>query len=119
MLRYDKDTKKRLIAIAEQYRGHVKVGIGMYESRHTEDFFSRFLIAHPEIKVDIFQYPYGALTEKLKSGELDVILANVLCEHAFAKEDILSRPMFEAYNYLVADRAIAAKYPQGDAVSML
>ncbi len=40
MLRYDKDTKKRLIAIAEQYRGHVKVGIGMYESRHTEDFFS-------------------------------------------------------------------------------
>ncbi len=27
--------------------------------------------------------------------------------------------MFEAYNYLVADRAIAAKYPQGDAVSML
>ena len=27
MLRYDKDTKKRLIAIAEQYRGHVKVGI--------------------------------------------------------------------------------------------
>lgn len=72
----------------------------MYESRHTEDFFSRFLIAHPEIKVDIFQYPYGALTEKLKSGELDVILANVLCEHAFAKEDILSRPMFEAYNYL-------------------
>ena len=98
MLRYDKDTKKRLIAIAEQYRGHVKVGIGMYESRHTEDFFSRFLIAHPEIKVDIFQYPYGALTEKLKSGELDVILANVLCEQAFAKEDILSRPKCEAYN---------------------
>ena len=30
MLRYDKDTKKRLIAIAEQYRGHVKVGIPTY-----------------------------------------------------------------------------------------
>ena len=48
----------------------------MYEYRRVEDFFSRFLIAHPEIRVDIFQYPYGALTEKLKSGELDVILAN-------------------------------------------
>ena len=89
MLRYESDTKKRLIAIAEQYSGYVKVGIGMYESRHTEDFFSRFLLSHPEIKVDIFQYPYGALTEKLKSGELDVILANVLCEKAFAKEEIL------------------------------
>ena len=64
-------------------------------------------------------YAWQEQAEKLKSGELDVILANVLCEHAFAKEDILSRPMFEAYNYLVADRAIAAKYPQGDAVSML
>ena len=107
MLRYESDTKKRLIAIAEQYSGYVKVGIGMYESRHTEDFFSRFLLSHPEIKVDIFQYPYGALTEKLKSGELDVILANVLCEKAFAKEEILSRPMFESFNYLVADRSIA------------
>ena len=45
----------------------------MYESRHTEDFFSRFLIAHPEIKVDIFQYPYGALTEKLKMDGYEVI----------------------------------------------
>ena len=68
MMHYDSDTKKKLIAIAEQYSGYVKVGIGMYESRHTEDFFSRFLLAHSEIKVDIFQYPYGPLTEKLKSG---------------------------------------------------
>lgn len=119
LLRYESDTKRRLTAIAEQYSGYVKVGIGMYESRHTEDFFSRFLMAHPEIKVDIFQYPYGELTEKLKSGQLDVILANVLCEQAFAKEDILSRPMFESFNYLVADRAIAEKYPEGDAVTML
>lgn len=119
LLRYESDTKRRLTAIAEQYSGYVKVGIGMYESRHTEDFFSRFLMAHPEIKVDIFQYPYGELTEKLKSGQLDVILANVLCEQAFAKEDILSRPMFESFNYLVADRAIAEKYPAGDAVAML
>lgn len=119
LLRYESDTKRRLTAIAEQYKGYVKVGIGMYESRHTEDFFSRFLMAHPEIKVDIFQYPYGELTEKLKSGQLDVILANVLCEQAFSKEDILSRPMFESFNYLVADRAIAEKYPEGDAVAML
>ena len=69
--------------------------------------------------MDIFQYPYGALTEKLKSRELDVILANVLCEQAFSKEEILSRPMFESFNYLVADRAIADKYPPGDAVAML
>ena len=85
MMHYDSDTKKKLIAIAEQYSGYVKVGIGMYESRHTEDFFSRFLLAHSEIKVDIFQYPYGPLTEKLKSGELDVILANVLCEKCLSQ----------------------------------
>ena len=119
MLRYYDDTKKRLVAIQEQYSGYVKVGIGMYEYRRTEDFFSRFLIAHPEIKVDIFQYTYGALTEKLKSGELDVILANVLCEDAFSKEDILSRPMFESSNYLVAEKVIAEKYPDNDAVAML
>ena len=119
LVRYYDDTKKQLIAIQERYQGYVKVGVGMYEYRRTEDFFSRFLIAHPEIRVDIFQYPYGALTEKLKSGELDVILANVLCEDAFSKEDILSRPMFDSFNYLVADQSIAAKYPPGDAVAML
>ena len=27
--------------------------------------------------------------------------------------------MFESFNYLVADRAIAEKYPEGDAVAML
>lgn len=119
LVRYYDDTKKQLIAIRDQYQGYVKVGIGMYEYRRTEGFFSRFLLAHPEIRVDIFQYPYGALTEKLKSGELDVILANVLCEDAFSKEDILSRPMFDSFNYLVADQSIADQYPPGDAVAML
>lgn len=119
MLRYYDDTKKRLTAIQEQYSGYVKVGIGMYEYRRTEDFFSRFLIAHPEIKVDIFQYTYGSLVEKLKSGELDVILGNMLCANALSKEAFLSRPMFESCNYLVADKEIAAKYPDGDAVAML
>ena len=119
LLRFYDDTRKRLIAIDEEYKGYVKVGIGMYEYRRTEDFFSRFLIAYPEIKVDIFQYPYGALTEKLKSGELDVIFANVLCEDAFSKETILSRPMFESANYLVADKSISDKYPEGDGAAML
>ena len=119
MLRYYDDTKKRMVAIQEQYSGYVKVGIGMYEYRRTEDFFSRFLMAHPEIKVDIFQYAYSNLVEKLKSGELDVILGNRICEEAFAKEALLSRPMFESTNYLVADRAIADKYPPGDAVAIL
>ena len=64
LVRYYDDTKKQLIAIQERYQGYVKVGVGMYEDRRTEDFFSRVLIAHPEIRVDIFQYPYGALTEK-------------------------------------------------------
>ena len=60
-----------------------------------------------------------ALVEKLKSGELDVILGNMLCENALSKEAFLSRPMFESCNYLVADKEIAAKYPDGDAVAML
>ena len=42
MMHYDSDTKKKLIAIAEQYSGYVKVGIGMYESRHTEGLFLPF-----------------------------------------------------------------------------
>lgn len=119
MIRYYDDTKKRLVSIQEQYSGYVKVGIGMYEYRQTEEFFSRFLVAHPDIKVDIFQFTYGTLVEKLKSGELDVILGNILCADAFSKETILSRPMFESHNYLVADKSIAEKYPEGDAVAML
>ena len=71
MLRYESDTKKRLIAIAEQYSGYVKVGIGMYESRHTEDFFSPLSVEPtPEIKVGHFPvHPYWCPHRKSsKSG---------------------------------------------------
>ena len=38
---------------------------------------------------------------------------------AFSKEAILSRPMFESNNYLVAEKSVAAKYPPDDPVSIL
>ena len=59
------------------------------------------------------------LVEKLKSGDLDVILGNRICQEAFSKEALLSRPMFESINYLVADQSIAEKYPPGDAAAIL
>lgn len=108
--KYYEDTEKRLHAIDELYSGYVKVGIGLYEYCNTEDFFGAFLKAHPAIKVDIFQYAYSELTQKLKAGELDIIVADRICEQAFRKEDYRSRTLFEAPNYLVADKTVAEKY---------
>ena len=43
---YD-DTLDKLQAIAGNYHGYVKVGLGMYEYRSTEAFFTRLLQEHP------------------------------------------------------------------------
>lgn len=117
--KYYEDTEKRLRAIDELYSGYVKVGIGIYEYCNTEAFFGAFLKAHPAIKVDIFQYAYGELTEKLKTGELDVIVADSICEQAFQKEGCCSRTLFESPNYLVADKTVADKYDGGSPVEIL
>ena len=64
---YD-DTLQQLKTIDSGFHGYLKKGIGVYEYCSTEDFFSKFLSRHPEIKADIFQYPYSELSEKLRTG---------------------------------------------------
>lgn len=119
LCRYYADTEKQVRAIDGKYRGYVKVGIGLYEYYDTESFFGEFLQTHPAVKVDLFQYPYGELTEKLKAGELDVIVADELCFRAFTKEKLQTRQLFEAPMYLVASRELAQRYADGGAVDLL
>lgn len=116
---YSEDTERRVRAIDEQYRGYVKIGIGLYEYCNTETFFSSFLQSHPSIQMDIFQYEYSTLTEKLKSGELDIILALYTCEQAFEKEEIENRTLFESENDLILERTLAEKYRDADIADIL
>lgn len=113
------DTEKRIRVIDERYSGYLKVGIGLYEYCNTESFFAAFLKANPAVKVDIFQYEYSELTEKLKTGQLDVILAAEFCEKAFEKEGCRSRTLFQSPNYLVASKETAEKYDGKTPVDVL
>lgn len=105
-------------AIAQGYTGSLKVGVGVYEYCSTEGFFSDFLTSHPEIKVDIMQYPYTELTEKLRAGELNLIIGDALCEGAFGQAALRSRTLFTSPNYIVALPEVAQKY-EGDVQRML
>ena len=78
MLQQYDETLEELKAIDQGYAGSLKVGVGVYEYCNTEGFFSDFLNSHPEIKVDIMQYPYSELREKLRLGELNLIIGDVL-----------------------------------------
>ena len=104
------DTLKQVKIIAAGYSGSLKVGVGMYEYCSTEGTFSRFLQAHPEIKVEIMQYPYSRLTSLLRTGELDVIIGDKLCESAFAPGELRTVPLLTSPNYIVADPEVAARY---------
>ena len=105
-MRQYEETMAHLKALAEHYHGYLKVGVGMYEYCGTEGFFSSFLISHPEIKLDILQYPYSTLTEKLRTGELDIIIGDALCEEAFASKELQTRLLFESPNHLVASKEL-------------
>ena len=118
MLRAYDETLANLRAMSQGYRGKLKVGLGMYEYCSTEGFFSRFLCAHPEVRLDILQYPYSALTEKLKMGDVDIVVCDRLCEDAFPKKTLISRTLFSSPNYIVAHPDMARRYG-GDVREML
>ena len=111
LMQYSEDTERRIRAIDEEFSGYVKIGVGLYEYSNTEKFFSAFLQSHPSVRVDIFQYEYSALTEKLRSGELDVILALYTCEQEFEKGEVDSKTLFSSGNFMIMDRTIAERYP--------
>ncbi len=108
----------QLKAIDLGYTGSLKVGVGVYEYCSTEVFFSDFLTGHPEIRVDFLQYPYSTLTEKLRVGELDVIIGDALCEDAFSRVGLQSRTLFTSPNYIVAAPEVCERH-DGDLRSML
>ena len=114
LLRSYDDTLVNIKNIAAGYHGYIKVGIGVYEYCSTEFLFSRFLAAHPEIKVDILQYPYSELAEKLRTRELDVIIGPDFCQDFFARKELTKRVLFRSSNYLAVHPDIAARYPSGD-----
>ena len=68
--------------------------------------------------MDILQYPYSALTEKLRTGELDIIIADAFCEGDFSRHELETRTMFSSPNYIAAAPAVAEKY-HGDTLAML
>ena len=74
---------ERTRAAGNDYKGHVKVGIGIYEYSNTENFFSEFLELYSDIKIDIFQFPYSTLTEQFRTNELDVIISLDMCKEEF------------------------------------
>ena len=119
IMQYYEDTVSQTLAASELYSGYVKVGIGIYEYHKTDDFFSLLLHRYPDIKADVYQYPYEELTRRLKNGELDMIVAIDLCKDSFANREIRTQHLFSSKNCVVADKDLAAKYPAGDATSML
>ncbi|MBQ6809941.1 MAG: LysR family transcriptional regulator [Firmicutes bacterium] len=119
IMQYYEDTVSQNLSASELYSGYVKVGIGIYEYHITDDFFSLLLHRYPDIKADVYQYPYEELTRRLKNGELDMIVAIDLCRDSFANREIRTQKLFESRNCIVVDKELATKYPEGDAAEML
>ncbi len=100
---YDKLLERTKTA-GNTYEGHIKVGIGIYEYSIVEEFFARFLETYPEIKIDIFQFPYSTLTEQFKSNDLDVIIALDMCKESFKENQIRCVNLFTSENVLVMNK---------------
>ena len=92
---------ERTRAAGNDYKGHVKVGIGIYEYSNTENFFSEFLELYSDIKIDIFQFPYSTLTEQFRTNELDVIISLDMCKEEFREDELRCVNLFTSENVLV------------------
>lgn len=100
---YDK-LLERTKAAGNTYQGHIKMGIGIYEYSNTEHFFSSFLETYPEVKIDIFQFPYSTLAEQFKSNELDVIISLDTSKESYKENQIRCVDLFTSENILVINR---------------
>lgn len=116
---YYEDTLELTRAAAEMYSGYLKIGIGVYEYHNTDVFLARFIGNHPDIKIDVFQYPYEELTHRLKNRELDMIVAIDLCEESFGSCEINTKHLFSSANCLVADKELFEKYGEKHIDKML
>ena len=101
---------EKVKAAANNYQGHIKVGLGIYEYSNTEQYFSRFLEMYSDIKIDIFQYPYSTLTERFKQDSLDLIISLDMCREEFRKEEIRTVDLFSSENVLVISSRKKAEY---------
>lgn len=119
MEQYYDDTVARILAADKLYKGYIKVGIGIYEYHKTDAFFSLLRNRYPEVKIDVYQYPYEELTRRLRNGDLDMIIAIDLCEESFAEREIVTQHLFSSGICIVADGALAAKYEEGNVEEML
>lgn len=95
---------ERTRAAGNDYKGHVKVGIGIYEYSNTENFFSEFLELYSDIKIDIFQFTYSTLTEQFRTNELDVIISLDMCKEEFREDELRCVNLFTSENVLVMNR---------------
>ena len=109
-LKQYEETIEKLKVIDKGYRGHLKIGVGLYEYCSTETLFASFLSSHPEVKIDILQYPYSILTEQLRLGGLDIIICDALCEEAFSRNELQTRTLFSSPNLIAAAPETAEKY---------
>ncbi len=101
---------ERARAAATSHQGHVKVGIGIYEYSNTEQYFSKFLELYSDVKVDIFQYSYSTLTERFKTGKLDLIVSLDMCREEFRREEIRTVDLFSSENVLVLSKNKQKQY---------
>lgn len=109
---YDK-LLERTKAAGNTYQGHIKIGIGIYEYSNIEHYLSSFLETYPEVKVDIFQFPYSTLTEQFKNNELDLIISLSMSKDSYKESQLRCVNLFTSENVLVINREkMEEKYAQ-------
>lgn len=98
------------------YTGGIRLGIGLYEYSYIEQFIVSFIKENPQIKLEVYRSTYLEILNRLKLGEIDVLIASEYCSKSFHSGEIKSIDLFSGSNFLYMNKKIAEKY-QGLAVS--
>lgn len=96
--------------VASTEKTHLKIGFGLYEFSSLSSSLTDFARVHPEIQLEIHQYEYGILVEKLEKGELDMIVALEICKDYLQTDHLELMYLFTSSNNLVMNREKYERY---------
>lgn len=105
LVQYQKAMLERIRSDQYHFQGHLKIGVGPYESELIASALSRFVEDNPAIEVSCWKFSYDILPFRFNRGLVDVAITTESCAASFRPVHLI--PLYPASWKLMGHKDLA------------
>ena len=90
LVQYQKAMMERIRSNQYQFQGHLKIGVGPYESELISSALSRFVEENPAIEISCWKFSYDILPFRFNRGFVDIAITTESCAASFRPVRLIS-----------------------------